>query len=146
MILNLSSSDEDAFQPKLLNPQMLAFVGDTVVDLIVRERLCRQANPPRNPHIAAARIVSAKAQAVAMERMLPHLTEEENTFYRRGKNAKPKSVPHGASKTEYRIATGLETLFGWLYFTNQMQRIAELAVFLTELDDGAIQQTDCIAY
>ena len=98
-------------EPRNLSPLALAFVGDGVYELMVRERLVCQANRPVNElHKQAVAMVRAEAQAAAMDAILPRLTEEEAAVFRRGRNA------HTArSGGDYHRATGLEALFGYLY-------------------------------
>ena len=105
-----------------LSPLALAFVGDGVYSLMVRERLLSQANRPVNDlHKLAVREVRAEAQAEAMNRILPLLTEEEEAVFKRGRNA------HTArSGADYHRATGLESLFGYLYLAGRIERIREL--------------------
>lgn len=105
-----------------LSPLALAFVGDGVYSLLVRERLLTIANRPVGElHRLAVDAVRAEAQSEAMERLLPHLTEEEEAAYKRGRNA------HTArNSAEYHRATGLEALFGYLYLDGRLERIQEL--------------------
>ena len=105
-----------------LSPLALAFVGDGVYSLMVRERLLSQANRPVNDlHRLAVREVRAEAQSEAMARLLPQLTEEEEAIYKRGRNA------HTArSGADYHRSTGLECLFGYLYLTGRIDRVREL--------------------
>lgn len=105
-----------------LSPLALAFVGDGVYSLMVRERLLSEANRPVNDlHRLAVRQVRAEAQSAAMNRLLPHLTEEEEAVFKRGRNA------HTArSGADYHRSTGLEALFGYLYLDGRIDRIREL--------------------
>ena len=105
-----------------LSPLALAFVGDGVYSLMVRERLLSQANRPVNDlHRLAVAEVRAEAQSHAIKRLLPMLTEEETAVFKRGRNA------HTArSGADYHNATGLEALFGWLYLSDQIDRVREL--------------------
>ena len=111
-----------------LSPLALAFVGDGVYSLMVRERLLSQANRPVNDlHRLAVREVRAEAQAAATERLLPLLTEEEEAVFKRGRNA------HTArSGADYHRATGLESLFGYLYLAGRIDRVRELFRFCVE--------------
>lgn len=113
-----------------LSPLALAFVGDGVYSLMVRERLLSQANRPVNDlHRLAVRDVRAEAQAAAMDRLLPHLTEEEEAVFKRGRNA------HTArSGADYHRATGLESLFGYLYLAGRIDRVRELFSLCIEED------------
>lgn len=105
-----------------LSPLALAFVGDGVYSLMVRERLLSEANRPVNDlHRLAVRDVRAEAQSAAMDRLLPVLTEQEEAVFKRGRNA------HTArSGADYHRATGLEALFGWLYLSGRIDRVREL--------------------
>ena len=108
-------------EPRNLSPLALAFVGDGVYELMVRERLVCQANRPVNElHKQAVAMVRAEAQAAAMDAILPRLTEEEAAVFRRGRNA------HTARSGDYHRATGLEALFGYLYLRGETDRIQEL--------------------
>ena len=111
-----------------LSPLALAFVGDGVYSLMVRERLLSQANRPVNDlHKLAVKAVRAEAQSAAMERLLPLLTEEEEAVFKRGRNA------HTArSGADYHRATGLESLFGYLYLAGRIDRVRELFALCVE--------------
>ena len=111
-----------------LSPLALAFVGDGVYSLMVRERLLSQANRPVNDlHKMAVKAVRAEAQSAAMEKLLPLLTEEEEAVFKRGRNA------HTArSGADYHRATGLEALFGYLYLDGQIDRVRELFALCVE--------------
>lgn len=105
-----------------ISPLNLAFVGDGVYDLMVRERLVCLANRPNKElHQLAVQRVRAEAQAAAMDILLPLLSEEEQAVYRRGRNAHT-SRSGGA----YHKATGLEALFGYLYLSGRIDRVREL--------------------
>ena len=80
----------------------------------------------KNLHDKAVKIVSAKAQAAAADRLLPELDEEETAVFRRGRNTHVKSVPKGSSNEEYHAATGIEALFGYLYLAGRNGRLNEL--------------------
>ncbi len=110
------------------SPLSLAFVGDGVYSLMVRERLLTMANRPVGDlHRMAVEAVRAEAQAAAAERLMPHLTEEEERIFKRGRNA--HSTRTGA---DYHTATGLETLFGFLYLDNRLERVQELFAICME--------------
>ena len=113
--------------PTLLSPLGLAFLGDAVFDVLVREQLLVEANRPvKKLHGQAAKRVNAGAQAQSYEKILPLLTEEEAAISRRGQNAKPGHVPAGCSREEYARATALEALFGWLWLNGRFERAREL--------------------
>lgn len=114
-------------RPELLSPLGLAFMGDTVYDLLVREALLAEANrPPRDLQKAASARVNAKAQAAAAQRTESLLNEREAELFRRGKNARPGHVPRSCTWEEYSNATALECLFGWLWLSGQEERAREL--------------------
>jgi ribonuclease-3 family protein len=81
--------------------------------------------PPEQLHAKALLFVQATEQSKALENILPHLSEEELEIYKRGRNAKAR-VPKSASPADYRRATGLECLFGWLYLSGRQGRGREL--------------------
>ena len=102
----------------------LAHLGDAVYELLIRAWLCKSGKATaKGLHKAAVSHVAAPAQAKAVERILPHLTESEQAIYRRGRNAHVKAVPQSASIEEYHAATGLEALFGHLYLQGAVERI-----------------------
>ena len=105
----------------------LAHIGDGVFELLVRSHLCRQGNKTvKRLHGDTVKLVQAKAQAAFAEKILPELTEEEQDYYRRGKNTHTHAAPKAASPKEYAMATGLETLFGALYLYGRLERLSEL--------------------
>lgn len=112
---------------KQLSPLNLAFIGDCIYEILVRESLVASANRPVNDlHKESVKYVSAKAQTKAFEKIEALLSEEEMTAFKRGRNAKVGHNPKSASSQEYHIATGVEALFGYLYLTDNMKRIKEL--------------------
>lgn len=118
---------EKDIRPNELSPLTLAFIGDTVFDLLVREKLICEANRPANDlHNLAVQKVKASAQAGFVEKILPHLNENEVAVYKRGRNAKSGHLPKNASQSDYHMATGFEALIGYLYLSNEIERIKEL--------------------
>jgi ribonuclease-3 family protein len=104
----------------------LAHIGDAAYELLVRTWLCTRGDRTvLKLHKDSVELVKATTQAKLVQELLPHLTEEEYAYYRRGKNAHVH-VPKSASHQEYSMATGLETLFGALYLAGQTQRLNEL--------------------
>ena len=112
----------------------LAYLGDAVLEVMVRRHLVKQGfSNPGVLNDLAKTFVTAPQQSIGVEALLPHLSEEELGYYRRGRN---DSGPHpkSASVQEYRRATGLETLFGWLNLSDQTERSEELfALYLSAL-------------
>ncbi|MDD3428846.1 MAG: ribonuclease III domain-containing protein, partial [Oscillospiraceae bacterium] len=97
------------------SPLALAFVGDGVLEVLVRQRCVgRTRLVPGKLHAMAVKFVSAKGQFAALQHIEPMLTEEEQGLVRRGKNATKASVAKHATPQEYRASTGLECLFGYL--------------------------------
>lgn len=110
-----------------MNPLSLAFMGDGVLELLVRQHLVERSRLlPGKLHAEAVRYVSARSQFLEMKLLEPMLTEEEHTVFRRGKNANKATVAKHASVEEYRTSTGFECLLGWLYLKGRNERIMEL--------------------
>ena len=105
----------------------LAYLGDCVLELCVRERLVEQGlSKSGHLNAEALRYVRASAQAEAMQRILPLLSEDELAYYKRGRNSGHLNIPKSARPSEYRIATGMEVLFGYLHLSGRADRVAEL--------------------
>lgn len=120
---------DKACSADVLDPTVaaMAYLGDAVIELLVRERLVKEGLCGAAAlNEAALRYVRAAAQSEAVERILPHLSEREAGEYRRGRNANGKNHPRSASVAEYRRATGLEVLFGRLYLSGEQARLREL--------------------
>ncbi len=111
-----------------LNPLALAFVGDGVYELFVREHLAGQGNCPVGKlHQRAVKMVKAEAQAKALrETVMPALSEKENEIIKRGRNAHVSKIPKSANIADYHAATALEALFGYLYLAGETDRLREL--------------------
>ena len=110
-----------------INMLALAHVGDAVYELMVRSMLCRSMSASvMQLHRLTVERVRAEAQAEAVQKILPQLSEEELALYKRGRNTKVNSAPHHADIGQYHAATGLEALFGWLYLLGRTERIEEL--------------------
>jgi ribonuclease-3 family protein len=128
-----------------LSPVVLAYVGDAVFEVYVRQWLISQhARKPHQLHRAATRYVSAGAQARLLQRWMPLLTEEEAEIVRRGRNAKSGQPPRNADPLEYRLATALECLVGLLYFRGQQERLEQLmaVAFCNETIDSNLSTKD----
>ena len=103
----------------------LAYLGDSVLEVCVRTYLVSERGLSTSAHLNRASLdfVRASAQSEAVGRMEPYLSEEEAAFYRRGRNMGHGNVPKSASVAEYRRATGMEVLFGYLHLTGQTERL-----------------------
>ena len=111
----------------------LAHIGDGVFELLCRSYLCAKGGKNvGNLHRDTINMVKATSQAKFIDKLLPHLTEEELAYYRRGKNSHVHAVPKSASPAEYAKATGLEALFGALYLSGQTDRLNELFHIIIE--------------
>lgn len=111
----------------------LAHVGDGVYELLCRSWLCCAGNHTvKNLHKDTISLVKAPTQAKFAQLLLPHLTEEEMAWFRRGKNAHTHAAPKAATPQEYALATGLEALFGALYLAGRVERLNELFHLLVE--------------
>ncbi len=105
----------------------LAYLGDSVIELCVRKTLVQKGvSSAKNLNSAALGFVRAEEQAEAIKRILPVLSDEENAAYRRGRNIGHTNVPKSATVGQYRMATGMEALFGYLYLLGREERIDEL--------------------
>ena len=117
----------DKAQASQLNPVVLAFVGDTVYSLYVRERLAFSGSGKVSQlQLVSSQIVSAKGQSEFLEKVFPLFTEEEAEIFRRGKNAKKATKSKSATSLEYNRSTGFEAVLGYLYLTGNEARIKEL--------------------
>ena len=118
---------EKNVEPRQLSPLNLAFVGDCVYEMLVRDTLVCDANRPVNDlHRESVKYVSAAAQTEAFAKMKDSLTEEETAQFKRGRNAKTGHSPKSATDAQYHTATGVEALFGYLYLSGRIDRIREL--------------------
>ena len=112
---------------RTLSPLTLAFVGDCVYDLILRTVIVERHNAsPNQLHREKSRLAKAPSQAEMAEALQEELTQEELAVYRRGRNAKSHTTAKNASVLDYRKATGLEALYGWLYLSGQEERLLQL--------------------
>lgn len=122
---------DKACNPNEVSPLTLAFLGDGVYDLLVRDYLVTQANRPVGKlNKLKIDLVCCKAQAQIAEKLMGRLTEKELAVYKRGRNANSSSTPKNASRADYHSATGLEAMFGYLYLNNEAQRIKELFSYI----------------
>lgn len=130
--VSLLNQIKETFQCKdadvrALSPLTLAYIGDAIYDLVIRTVVVERANRSANDlHKKTVKYVKAEAQAKMIQGFLPELTEDEEAVYKRGRNAKSYTTAKNASMSDYRKATGFEALMGFLYLTNQMDRMLYL--------------------
>ena len=105
---------------------MLCFVGDAFYGLLVRTHLAEINRPSAELHKESVKWVSAPAQAKALGMIEPFLSENEIAVFKRGRNFHTSSVPKNATRKDYSLATGIETLFGYLYLAGKTDRAKEL--------------------
>ena len=122
------------------SPLTLAFLGDSVYDTLVRDFLLRKANVTvAKLHSAKIKLVCAEFQSDAYKKVAEQLTERELAVLKRGRNATGNTVPKHADAVQYRRATAIESLFGFLYITGRMERIRELfALIISDAEEMEI--------
>ena len=131
--------DCDNVDVRMYSPLTLALMGDCVFEIVIRSIVVERGNRQAGSlHKIKSSVVNAKVQARMIEALMEELTEEERAVYKRGRNAKPHTVAKNASVNDYRKATGLEALFGYLYLSGQEDRILELTKRGLELIDITI--------
>jgi ribonuclease-3 family protein len=121
---NLQIEDKDI---RTFSPLSLAYIGDTIFDLLIRSIVLANGNTPVSKmHKACSEIVCATSQAAIIDAIFDDLTEEEKEVVARGRNAKSKTTAKNASVLDYRKATSLEALLGYLYMEEKVDRLYEL--------------------
>ncbi len=109
------------------SPLTLAFLGDAVYSLMVRNMLTKDCNKPTGKlHKESVKYVNASFQAQMIKALSDNLTEDELSVFKRGRNSHSNHAPKNQSDGDYRYATGLESLYGYLYLCGKKERIAEL--------------------
>ena len=127
--INLDKAQVDA-----ISNLGLAHMGDAAYEIMIRGWLCCHGDKTaKRLHNETVALVNAAAQAGFAEKLLPHLTEEELAYYRRGKNTHTHAAPKAVTPKQYAMATGLEALFGALYLLGRRERLNEL--FLLMMDE-----------
>ncbi len=112
----------------------LAHIGDGIYELMMRTALAQSGvTGAAHLHRETVHRVNAPAQSTAVEHILDYLTEQELAIYKRGRNAKVNGIPQKAEVAEYHAATGLETLFGWLWLKGETARLVELFHLIAEV-------------
>ena len=125
-----------------LSTEALAYLGDSVLEIRVREKLVRDGiGHSGELNRASLAFVKATEQAAAMRRIIPHLTEEEALVFKRGRNMSGGNVPKSATMSEYRAATGMEVLFGYLHYAGRQERLDELFEIAYNLNENTELET-----
>ncbi len=141
-IADLAGVIRDSFGLKKINmrtysPLALAFIGDSVYEIIIRSLVTEQSNRPANTlNKAKVHYVNAAAQAFIIDSIMDRLSEEEAAVYHRGRNAKSYTSAKNQSVIDYRKATGLEALCGYLYLAGRLDRVLELVQYGVKLLDS----------
>ena len=121
----------------VISNQTLAFIGDSVYDLYIRTYLASKSTKKTGLlHKEATRYVSAKAQAMIIDKIMDNLTEEEIEIYKRGRNTSIQSISKNADITEYKKATGFEALIGRIYIEKKTERLEELINIAIEIAEN----------
>jgi ribonuclease-3 family protein len=125
MYFNSQRDKLQAIDANRLNPLTLAFIGDAVYELYIRNHILTLSSElsPHKMHVEAIKYVKAHSQSEFVKKLHEELKEEEIYFFKKGRNAKSGSVPKNADVQEYRFATGFECLIGYLYITEQKDRL-----------------------
>lgn len=119
-----------------MSPLVWAYIGDNIYELYIRMYLVQNTKlKPHYLHVKAIQYVKAGAQAEILKYIEKYLTQEEKEIIRRGRNAENHHLPKNASNTEYRYATALEALVGYLYLTKQDVRLKEILKLCTEIEN-----------
>lgn len=123
----MNENEPKKLDPNELNGGVLAYYGDAVIELLARERVLHSgSNAPGKLNVLASKYVRATEQSRALEHIFPVMTEREHDIFRRGRNASHLSVPKSASVGEYRRATGMEALFGFIWLSGEYERARRL--------------------
>ena len=124
------------FDSRNASSAALAYLGDAVLEVLVRQKLVEDGlTSSKALNVRALDFVRAPAQAKAMAKLLPHLTEQEDAVFHRGRNHGHGAHPKGATVGEYRNATGMEALFGYLHMMGETARIDELFAIAYKEDE-----------
>lgn len=129
----------EAKDAKLLNGLALAYMGDAIYEVFIREHLLSMGDTkPNQLHAKATQYVSAKAQARLIDTMLEldYLSADEESYFKRGRNAKSYSKAKNASSADYNKSSGFEALIGYLYLTKQQDRLEEVSNWCIDQVEG----------
>ncbi len=118
----------DRREAKNINPMVLAYIGDGIYEVIIRKHVVSKGCPHIDAvHKETVKFVKGESQAKIMKALVPYLTEEETTVMKRARNRKILSKPKNIDPVSYKLATAFEALIGFLYMTEQEERLSKLA-------------------
>ncbi len=118
----------------MLSPLQLAYVGDAVYELLIRTNILKKELNVNHLHKSAKKYVKAEGQSKIVHFLEPILTENEKYYVKKGRNTKTNSSPKNADLIDYKYATGFECLMGYLYLTNQDERLAQIFDYILKLE------------
>ncbi len=118
----------------MLSPLQLAYVGDAVYELLIRTSILKKDLKVNHLHRTAKKFVKAEGQSKIVHELEPFLTENERYYVKKGRNAKVNSSPKNADLIDYKYATGFECVLGYLYLTNQDDRLMEVFDYILKLE------------
>ena len=119
--------NKDIKEVNMLSPLVWAYVGDSVYEMFIRTNLVNNSNAkPHKLHIESIKYVKAKAQAETLERIFDKLTAKEREIVRRGRNTENHHIAKNANVADYAYSTAFEALIGYLYLTEQDERLEEI--------------------
>ena len=129
----------------MYSPLVLAYIGDAVYEIMIRTKVVNEGNEQVNKlQKKSAALVKAGTQAKILMEIEDELTETEHAVYKRGRNAKSASMAKNATMKEYRMATGFEALVGYLYLSEQYDRLAKIvALGLSRLGAFTEEKETC---
>lgn len=117
----------EEMEVRMLNPLVWAYIGDAIYEAFVRSHIISTTKKSAHAlHVESIKFVKAKAQAEILEGLMPYLTEEEQDIVRRGRNTKAGHLPKNADVMDYRRATALEALIGYIYLMKRFDRLDEI--------------------
>lgn len=124
---NFIELNKDEKEVNLMSPLTWAYVGDCVYELYIRTKLVEETKlKPHSLHIQSIKYVKAQAQAQLLKKIYDELTEKERDIVRRGRNAENHHLPKNANVQDYMYSTAFEALIGYLYLTEQNERLKEI--------------------
>jgi len=133
-MMNFNLSNIDKNNLNLISPLVLAYIGDSVFEVYIRTKVVNDGFIKTSKlHTLATGFVKAKAQAEAVDKIFESLTEEEQEIIRRGRNANSKTIPKNAEIADYKKATALEALIGYLFLSEKFTRLDEIIEMIVKM-------------